>query len=49
MPVQLRPSKKLAKTLYKILETPKVLQQKPDYQPTDKQKIEWRSSSSTAR
>ncbi len=49
MPVQLRPDAKLAKLAYKLLGTPKDLQQKKDYQPTEKQKIEWRASSSTAR
>jgi hypothetical protein len=49
MPVQLRPDKKLAKMLYKIMGTPKTLQQKEDKNPTEKQLIAWRASSSTAR
>ena len=49
MPAQLRPSMKLAKVAYKILGTPKDLQQKNQSQPTERQAEQWRSSTSTAR
>lgn len=49
MPVQLRPDMKLAKLAYKILDTPKDLQQKNQKTPTAKQAAAWRASTSTAR
>jgi len=49
MPVQLRPDKKLAKLVYTILAVPKALQQKNEKQPTERQAIAWRASTSTSR
>jgi hypothetical protein len=49
MPVQLRPSLKLAKVVWSVLGTPKDLQQKNQTKPTERQEKAWRASSSTSR
>ncbi len=49
MPVQLRPDVKLSKLAFKILGTPKDLQQKNQVKPTQRQEQSWRSTSSTSR
>lgn len=49
MPVQLRPDVKLAKVAFKILGTPKDLQQRNQSKPTQRQERSWRSTSSTSR
>ncbi len=49
MPVQLRPNLKLAKVVWKVLGTPKDLQQKNQAEPTQRQAQSWRASSSTSR
>lgn len=41
---QLRPDPKLAKLLYKIMNTPKDLQQKNTTEPTERQIKEWKST-----
>lgn len=49
MPVQLRPNLKLAKVVWKVLNTPKDLQQKNQTKPTERQEQTWRATSSTSR
>lgn len=51
MPAQIRPIAKLSKLVYRLLKTPKELQQKNTPNPTEKQRSEWAStySKSTAR
>jgi len=41
MPAQIRPNLKLAKIAYKILQTPKELQQKDIKRPTKREVREW--------
>ena len=49
MPGQIRPDKKSMKIAYKILKTPKDLQQKDDRRPSDRRLREWFRDSSTAQ
>jgi hypothetical protein len=51
MPAQLRPDKKLAKIVYKLLNTQTDLQQRNTPLPTEKQREEWQTtySKSAAR
>lgn len=49
MPSAPRPNEKAAKIAYKILKTPKELQQKNEHQPSEKKKEEWFKDSSMAQ
>src|ERR1017187_6944560 len=48
MPGQIRPNKKMMKTAYKILGTPKDMQQRNDDRPSEKRVYSWRIDSSIA-
>ncbi len=48
MPGQIRPDEKLAKIVYKVLKTPKDLQQKNTVKPTERQMREWYSTTATS-
>lgn len=41
MPGQIRPSRKAAKALYKIMQTPKEMQQKNEQVPNERRRKEW--------
>ena len=49
MPQAIRPNKDAMKIAYKILKTPKELQQKDDKYPSDRRIREWFRDSSTAQ
>lgn len=49
MPGQPRPNKDAAKIAYKLLKTPKDMQQIPDRKPSAKREREWFVDSSTAQ
>ena len=48
MAAQIRPNAKLMKAAFKILKTPKTLQQKWDKHPTAKRRYEWNVDQNTS-
>lgn len=49
MPGAIRPNEKLAKIVYKLLKTPKEMQQHNTRKPTEEQKQRWFKDSSSAQ
>ena len=48
MPGQIRPDEKMMKVVYKILKTPKKLQQRNEREPSDRRLQSWKIDSSIA-